>query len=64
MRSWFRHPLSLRPFAYSYPNEIYGSAEFAITSRWDKGWHAHADFLTVGIRLFNHHWTFGIKDSN
>ncbi len=63
MRSWFRHPLSLRPFWHPGHRLRGVSIGLVIESIWDDGW--HADYpLIVRVELWGWWCEFGIKDSN
>ena len=65
MRSWFRHPLSLRPFCHGiYSVKGVTLIPFLrVRTIWDEGWHANTP---LDIELGFLKWTlwFGIKDSN
>ena len=63
MRSWFRHPLSLRPFFDITYNEKGVEIGLSVASIWDEGWHANTP-LIVAVECVK--WTieFGIVDSN
>jgi hypothetical protein len=71
-RSWFRHPLSLRPDIGSdtlildmevEPNQR--KVGLAVYWKWDKGWHASATrFMGIELALGNRVRYFGLKDSN
>ncbi len=62
-RSWFRHPLSLRPFFYVITWSKGVGLGLTVISMWDEGWHAHTP-LDIQIRILRWSIHFGIKDSN
>ena len=63
MRSWFRHPLSLRPFVSLRRRWKGVGLGGYVMSTWDEGWHANEP-LRVQLLLLKWILAFGIKDSN
>ena len=62
-RSWFRHPLSLRPFLRAHYVVKGVGLSVGLASIWDEGWHANHP-LIIGLTLLKWRVEFGIKDSN
>ena len=63
VRSWFRHPLSLRPFGHIQYEPKGVGVGVLFWSVWDEGWHANHP-LIIELTLVKWTVSFGIKDSN
>jgi len=62
-RSWFRHPLSLRPFFRITWRPKGVGLGLRLDSVWDEGWHANHP-LIVMLTFLKWNVAIGIKDSN